>query len=96
MILRAIFWISVVAVFIPREPDLGYGPPGGFLPPGTAAAKSALACEDPESPCPGALVLAEDLRNTVLSNLDRVKAELNEQSEKADQRRSLTAYLPKF
>lgn len=27
MILRAAFWITVVAVFIPREPDIGYGRP---------------------------------------------------------------------
>lgn len=94
MILRAIFWISVVAVFIPREPDLGFGPPGGLLPPGTA--KSALACEDPEAACPGALVLAQDLRDTVLTHLDRVKAELNADADRADQRRTLTAYIPKF
>jgi hypothetical protein len=28
MILRALFWIAVVSFFMPREPDLGYGPPG--------------------------------------------------------------------
>jgi hypothetical protein len=28
MIMRAIFWIAVVAVLMPREPDLGLGRPG--------------------------------------------------------------------
>ena len=31
MILRALFWIAVVAVFMPREPDLGFGRPGAAL-----------------------------------------------------------------
>lgn len=29
MILRAIFWIGVVALLMPHEPDLGLGRPGG-------------------------------------------------------------------
>jgi len=28
MILRALFWIAVVAIFMPHEPDLGFGRPG--------------------------------------------------------------------
>lgn len=29
MILRAIFWIGLVALLMPHEPDLGLGRPGG-------------------------------------------------------------------
>jgi hypothetical protein len=29
MIFRAIFWIAVVALLMPHEPDLGLGRPGG-------------------------------------------------------------------
>lgn len=29
MVLRALFWISVVALLMPHEPDLGLGRPGG-------------------------------------------------------------------
>ena len=30
MILRALFWIAVVAIFMPHEPDLGLGRPGAI------------------------------------------------------------------
>lgn len=30
MILRALFWISLVAILMPHEPDLGLGRPGGY------------------------------------------------------------------
>ena len=29
MIFRALFWIAVVALLMPHEPDLGLGRPGG-------------------------------------------------------------------
>ncbi|MDE2184169.1 MAG: hypothetical protein KGJ78_14210 [Alphaproteobacteria bacterium] len=96
MILRAAFWISVVAVFIPREPDLGFGPPGASAFPGAPTANPPMVCGAHESSCPTALNLAVDLRNTILANLDRVKAELNEQSDTASRRRDIADYMSKF
>jgi hypothetical protein len=103
MILRAAFWIVVVAVFVPHEPDLGFGPQG-ILPPKAAdwisqyASPPSLACEDHTRQCPAGLELAADLRSTILSNLGRVRAELKEQARLDDQRRrsSLAARIPQF
>ncbi len=30
MVLRALFWISLVAILMPHEPDLGLGRPGSY------------------------------------------------------------------
>ncbi|MDE1938675.1 MAG: hypothetical protein KGI68_06625 [Alphaproteobacteria bacterium] len=95
MILRAAFWVALVAVLLPHEPDLGLGRPSleGLLPAKTpdwlSASVPTRACEDPQGTCVGGLVLADDLRSTILTNLDRVKAELKESElARADQRRS--------
>jgi hypothetical protein len=81
MILRAAFWIAVVAVFIPREPDLGYGRPGApsIVPPKTAewvAKTFKVPPCDERSHCLGGLSLAGDLRSAMLARLERAKAEL--------------------
>lgn len=96
MIFRAAFWIALVAVFLPHEPDLGLGRPSleGLLPVKApdwlSASVPARACEDTQGTCVGGLVLADDLRSTILSNLDRVKAELKESEQaRADQRRKI-------
>ncbi len=81
MLLRAAFWIAVVAVFIPREPDIGYGRPSvpSMVPP-KAAAWIAKTFEVPpctERPrCTGGLSLVADLRQAVLEPLERAKADL--------------------
>lgn len=84
MILRAAFSIAFVALFIPHEPDLGYGRPGGFLPTGMSARLPTAAqfCGEGQTACGAGLALADNFRGTILSNLDRVKAELK-QSEQA-------------
>ncbi len=81
MFLRAAFWITVVAVFIPREPDLGYTRPSvpSMVPPKTAAWLAETFKVPPcveRSHCPGSLSLGSDLRQTVLENLERAKADL--------------------
>ncbi len=99
MILRAAFWIAVVAVFIPREPDLGFGPPGAapsMLPVESSSTGPVVACGGREPSCPTALNLAADFRDKILTNLDRVKAELNEQSKAASKRRDWAAYISQF
>ena len=44
MLFRAIFWIAVVAIFMPREPDLGLGRPD-------ASHSAALTCAGYGKPC---------------------------------------------
>jgi hypothetical protein len=83
MILRAAFWITVVAVFIPREPDLGYGRPGvpSIVPPQAAELVAQTFKVPPcveRARCLGGLSLAADLRAALLERLERAKAELKE------------------
>ncbi|GAA0548480.1 hypothetical protein FHS83_000998 [Rhizomicrobium palustre] len=84
MILRAAFWIAVVAVFIPREPDLGYGRPGALaLAPKTA---EWLADTLKVPPCDGhphciaGLSIASDFRQAVRERLELARAELKASS----------------
>lgn len=81
MILRAAFWIAVVAVFIPREPDIGYGRPDvpSIVPPKTAAWIAETFKVPPcaeRSRCTGGLSFASDLRQEVLERLERARADL--------------------
>jgi len=89
MIFRAVFWIAVVAVFMPHEPDLGFGRPGAdsFSP--TKPTNWTLAgirapgqiCDGRRAACTGGLMLADGLRDTILSNLDRVKTDLRKSAQ---------------
>jgi hypothetical protein len=88
MILRAVFWIAVVAVFIPHEPDLGFGRPSaeGFLPTKATDGRLAVAtliCKENPAACANGLQWTDDLRSTILNNLERVKADLK-QSRRAE------------
>jgi hypothetical protein len=81
MILRAAFWIAVVAVFIPREPDLGYGRPDApsMVPPKTAEAIAQTFTVPPcaeRSHCPDGFSFALGLRQSVREMLVRAKADL--------------------
>jgi hypothetical protein len=81
MLLRAAFWITVVALFIPRGPDIGYGRPDvpSVVPPRTAAWLDEKFKVPPcveRSHCQGSLSLVADLRQNVLESLERAKADL--------------------
>ncbi len=96
MIFRAVCSIAFVAVFIPHEPDLGFGRPGagGNSPIQVSEwanlPAAAQLCGKRQEACAGALDLAGGLRETILSNLDRVKAELKEsQQARSDERRNI-------
>jgi len=86
MIFRAVLSIAIVALFIPHEPDLGFGRPGGTLSPKlgdwAAAPLAAQLCGKDHHACADGFDLVGDLRGTLLSNLERVKSELK-QSEQA-------------
>jgi hypothetical protein len=87
MLFRAAFWIAVVAVFMPREPDLGFGRPDatGLPLPKLAGWTPVIApgkiCEGREAVCTGGLSLAADFRGALLSNLERVKADLRQSAQ---------------
>lgn len=86
MILRAIFWIGLVALLMPHEPDLGLGrpaSPGAHL---AAAASSALkqtnSCDSERVVCSAALGLLDRVKLSGIHSLTRVKADI-EQAERA-------------
>jgi hypothetical protein len=81
MILRAAFWVTVVAVFIPREPDIGYGRPDApsVVPPKAVAFVAQLLnlppCDE-HTHCTAGLSLASDFRQAARERLERAKAVL--------------------
>jgi hypothetical protein len=74
MILRALFWISVVAIFMPHEPDLGLGRP-------TRAADldggegGTLHCREGGA-CATALDYLDRFQAIAVRNLAEVKADI--------------------
>ncbi len=85
MLLRAVFWIAVVSVLMPREPDLGYGRPAGTFQLGTdvarwaEAAASVSGCRDQRGVCTALPGIMGVLKGNALRSLAQVKAELEEQ-----------------
>ncbi|MGD0864317.1 MAG: hypothetical protein ABSA49_02050 [Rhizomicrobium sp.] len=87
MILRAIFWITVVSVLIPHEPDLGLGRPGAQSSIAQSAASwatSALSapnsmCKDHAAACVTALGALDSVQSVAVRSLAQVKADIEEQ-----------------
>ena len=97
MIFRAIFWIGLVAVLMPREPDLGLGRPAALDMPGDSGvaewgkAYLARGANDPESvcrlnakACAGAATLLGQFRSATLSRLAEVKADIEASDKRRD------------
>lgn len=90
MIFRAIFWIGLVAILMPHEPDLGFGRPAGLdagVPPGvTDLAKTVQpGLKDPASlckynihACSTSLSLLENVRTMTVHSLAQVKADIEQ------------------
>jgi hypothetical protein len=86
MIFRAIFWIGLVSLLAPHEPDLGLGRPGaGTSNVSSATLKSAIQSlwrtdKDCGSGCAGGLGLTDSLHlavnRDVVRGLAEVKAEI--------------------
>jgi hypothetical protein len=78
MLLRAVFWIGLVSLLMPHEPDLGFGRPGT---PAAAAAPSirALVESGGQSAC-GAKDCAGGLlsgfQSIAMRSMDEVRADL--------------------
>jgi hypothetical protein len=91
MIVRAIFWIAVVAVLMPREPDLGLGRPGvSASTPGALlskltsmiepaqAAEAATTCKGDPIACVAVNSMAVKVPDFAASGLASVKAQIEE------------------
>jgi len=86
MIFRAIFWVGLVALLMPHEPDLGFGRPGAgqSLIPGAAAwASDKLAsggaaelCGANAQACATTATLLDDFRTATVRGLAAVKADI--------------------
>jgi hypothetical protein len=86
MIFRAIFWIGLVALLMPHEPDLGFGRPGAsesVLPKAAAWAQDKLAsgdaaelCGANAQTCAATATVLDDFRTATVRSLAAVKADI--------------------
>jgi hypothetical protein len=79
MLFRALFWIAVVAVLMPREPDLGLGRPGltsAFGQSLRAGLPAKPDCADYAKACTTALGVLDDFQSFAVKNLAQVKADI--------------------
>jgi len=91
MLFRALFWIGVVAVLMPREPDLGLGRPGtshSFVP--NLERGADLNCRDYGKTCETALSFVDTFQSFAVKNLAQVKADI-EEDERATARHRIRA-----
>lgn len=85
MLLRAVFWIALVSLLMPREPDLGLGRPGSHglaedtLSWASKAPQGLPFCGSNEGFCSSALAMLESLRTNTLRSLAEVKADIEAQ-----------------
>lgn len=90
MIFRAVFWIGLVSLLAPREPDLGLGRPGAGTQPSPAMIQSAAAGLSRSAPdcgtvCAGGLGLLRLFHLNTDTSLAAGLADVKAQIE-ADQR----------
>lgn len=90
MIFRAIFWIGLVAILMPHEPDLGFGRPDAGSSPlpevaSWAKAKVDASLNDPESlcsqnadACATTVSLLDDVKMATVRGLASVKADIDQ------------------
>ena len=83
MIIRALFWIVIVAFLVPREPNLGLGRQGAGmidLPASLSGLATApqKACTDNAEDCAAVLGVVDSFQDIALRGLARVKAEIAE------------------
>ena len=85
MIFRAIFWIGLVSLLMPHEPDLGLGRPAAGIPLPASVNSWAVSglsrpgqvCEDHAVACAGGLALLDSFQNYTVRGLAAVKAEID-------------------
>jgi hypothetical protein len=85
MIFRAIFWIGLVSLLMPHEPDLGLArPAAGISLPATVnnwavsgLSRPGQVCEDHAVACAGGLALLDSFQSHAVRGLAAVKAEID-------------------
>jgi hypothetical protein len=99
MILRAVFWIAIVAVFMPHGPNLDLGQAAGITSalPGsiTEAANVAMkaphqACRDHADECAATLGFIDRLQNLAVNSMAEARGEI--EAAQANSRRQRLAY----
>ncbi|MGH6872480.1 MAG: hypothetical protein ACREHE_13340 [Rhizomicrobium sp.] len=82
MLFRALFWIALVSILMPREPNLGFGRPGASLAtaffPQAAQAASGRPCQLGPAACMAGLSVLDRLPELGLRPLSAVKADIDE------------------
>jgi len=86
MIFRAIFWIAVVSVLMPHEPDLGFGRPhlGEALPSklstlvAETSTEAGQSCAPDNKACTAGLALLDSFQSVAVRSLADVKADLDQ------------------
>ncbi|HEY5047703.1 MAG TPA: hypothetical protein VII49_06790 [Rhizomicrobium sp.] len=79
MVLRALFWITLVSVLMPREPDLGFGRPGIQGLPSEAVSRAGQICRGREAPCTAGSSFLESVQGSAFRTLVQVKADIEAQ-----------------
>jgi hypothetical protein len=86
MILRAIFWIGLVSLFMPHEPDLGFGRPGTSPAAAAPASITGLiqaggdvkaACTRHAATCAHGLSILDGFQAYAVRSLDQVRADIS-------------------
>ena len=85
MLFRAIFWIGLVALLTPHEPDLGYGRPHASVSLPTEFANwlggemkaHPDLCDDHRVACSAGANLLAGMQSLALRSLSQVKAEID-------------------
>lgn len=86
MIFRAIFWIAVVSVLMPHEPDLGFGRPhmGEALPSKLStlieqtSVQPQSTCQAHSAACTAGLQILDSFQSVAVRSLSEVKADLEQ------------------
>ncbi|HEY1630676.1 MAG TPA: hypothetical protein VGF56_05140 [Rhizomicrobium sp.] len=83
MLIRAVFWIAIVSMLMPREPNLGFGRPGAslqetLLPRVSQAMVSGRPCAQGIVACANGLGILNELPSFGLRPLADVKADIDQ------------------
>jgi hypothetical protein len=79
MIFRSIFWIGVVALLLPREPDLGFGRPASALAQpmlALAGEQHTAECRNLGAFCDEGLGIVQSLQGVAIRSLAQVKLDI--------------------
>jgi hypothetical protein len=84
MLFRAIFWIGLVSLLMPHEPDLGFGRPhlGAAFPSIAGLMNNGLStpgvCAGHQEACGASISLVDGVQSLAVRSLDQVKREIEE------------------